>query len=42
LEDRDMQGQMEFLALGICLLGVVAAQAGVIKGVMSVTGAEMS
>jgi len=37
-----MQSQTAFLALGICLLAAVSAQAGVIKGVISVTGAEMS
>ncbi len=37
-----MHTQTAFLVLGITLLAVVSAQAGVIKGVMSVTGAEMS
>jgi hypothetical protein len=37
-----MQNQTALLALGIFLLAAVTAQAGIIKGVMSVTGAEMS
>jgi len=37
-----MQTQTWFFALGITLVAVAGSQAGVIKGVMSVTGAEMS
>ena len=37
-----MQTQSWIFAVGITLLAVVSSQAGVIKGVMSVTGAEMS
>jgi len=37
-----MQTQNWIFALGITLVAVASSQAGVIKGVMSVTGAEMS
>jgi hypothetical protein len=36
-----MPGKTSSVALGLSLLAVVSADAGVIKGVMSVTGAEM-
>ena len=42
VEDQTMQNQTWLLALGVSLLVVVSAQARIIKGVISVTGAEMS
>jgi hypothetical protein len=36
-----MEGKLAFLALGLSLAVVMTARGEVIKGVMSVTGAEM-